>query len=319
MTITPPPKYFPRPTLRERTRGQWFGILTTLGMNARYLRNKHGPCPICNAGKDRFRWDNKHGDGTYFCNQCGAGSGVDLVMRFLNMPFREAARRIEEAIGEAPSKPSRSLERSEEEKRTALRSLWLESSPVQRGDPVDRWFCNRGIGMSIYPDCLRTAAHLRHSGPPASFHPAMLARVTDPAGKSVMIHKTYVTADGTKAPVNNVRMFCTGSVPAGSAVRLAPPAAILGAAEGIETAAAATRLFGIPVWACLNEGRLQTFEPPAGTERLVVCGDNDANGAGQRAAHALASKLAAQLQVEVRIPDQAGMDWNDVLIGRGAP
>jgi hypothetical protein len=48
----------------------------------------------------------------------------------------------------------------------------------------------------------------------------MLARVTDPAGKSVMIHKTYITAEGTKAPVNNVRMFCPGSVPAGSAVRL---------------------------------------------------------------------------------------------------
>jgi putative DNA primase/helicase len=141
----------------------------------------------------------------------------------------------------------------------------------------------------------------------------MLARVADPAGKSVMIHKTYLTAEGTKALVEPVRMFCPGTVPAGSAVRLAPPGPVLGVAEGIETAFAAMRLFQIPVWACLNDGRLQAFEPPTGAERLIICGDNDSNGAGQRAAYALASRFVTHMQVEVRIPDQADTDWNDVL------
>jgi putative DNA primase/helicase len=128
-----------------------------------------------------------------------------------------------------------------------------------------------------------------------------------------MIHKTYLTAEGTKALVEPVRMFCPGTVPAGSAVRLAPPGPVLGVAEGIETAFAAMRLFQIPVWACLNDGRLQAFEPPTGAERLIICGDNDSNGAGQRAAYALASRFVTHMQVEVRIPDQADTDWNDVL------
>ena len=60
--------------------GRWQGILAELGLSD-YLSGKHGPCPIC-GGKDRFRWDNKGGNGTYFCNQCGAGDGFKLLQEF---------------------------------------------------------------------------------------------------------------------------------------------------------------------------------------------------------------------------------------------
>jgi putative DNA primase/helicase len=146
----------------------------------------------------------------------------------------------------------------------------------------------------------------------------MLAKVTDPAGKPVMIHRTYLTATGTKALVEKVRMFCAGKVPPGSAVRLAPAAPTMGVAEGIETALAAAKLFNIPTWAALNDGGVEKLEPPAGTESLIIFGDNDANGAGQRAAYALAARLAPKMQVEVRIPDQSGADWNDFLLMPGA-
>jgi putative DNA primase/helicase len=173
--------------------------------------------------------------------------------------------------------------------------------------------------MSSYPACLRICMRVRYSGPPVSFHPAMLARVTDPSDKPVMIHKTYVTATGGKAPVEQPRMFCQGSVPRGSAVRLAAPGAILGVAEGIETALAAAQLFRISVWAALSDFGVTYFEPPVGTERLIIFGDNDANGAGQKAAHRLASRLASCRQIEVRIPERipekSKTDWNDVLLG----
>jgi putative DNA primase/helicase len=267
-------------SLRERARGRWLSILTTLGVDARYLRNKHGPCPIENDGKDRFRWDDRNGDGTFICNQCGAGSGVDLVMRVLNLPFRDAAQRIEQVIGEArPELPK--PERGEASIRSALNALWGSGNPVRPGDPVDFWLRRRGIALSSYPACLRTCMRVRHGGPPVSFHPAMLARVTDPAGRPVMIHKTYLTMSGTKAAVEEPRMFCPGTIPRGSAVRLAVPGAIVGAAEGIETAFAAMMLFEVPVWAALNDRGVANFEPPAGTERLIIFGDNDANGVGQ--------------------------------------
>lgn len=302
-------------TLRERCNGRWRTILPALGIHSRFLTGKNGPCPLCPGGRDRWRFDNKRGDGTWICTHCGAGQGIKLAMLFTGLPFKELAERIERIIGEAPREIVRQ-ERSETAKRAALNELWQSAKPVRAGDPVDLWFHHRGIGMSIYPNCLRTAAQVRYSGPLVSFHPAMLATVADSDGKPATIHRTYLTAAGRKAPVEKVRMFCPGHVPPGGAVRLAAPGPTLGIAEGIETAFAAMRLFAIPVWAALNDGQLQKFKPPAATERLIICGDNDASGVGQAAAYALAARLAARLQVDVRIPDQVDTDWNDALLAR---
>jgi putative DNA primase/helicase len=246
-----------------------------------------------------------------------AGEGLKLALRFTGMNFKDLARRIEQIIGEAPREMPKP-EITDAVKRASLDRLWNSGHRVRSGDPVDRWMHSRGVGMSIYPDCLRTATGARYSGPPVSFHPAMLAKDSDTAGNLVMIHRTYLTLDGAKAAVDKPRMFCQGTVPPGSAVRLAVPSGLLGVAEGIETAIAAMRLFGVPTWAALNEGLLQKFEPPTGIERLIIFGDNDISGIGQAAAYALAARLAERLQIEVRLPDDSGEDWNDVLIKRRA-
>ncbi len=54
----------------KAARGHWAKILPALGVNI--LKNRHQPCPVC-GGKDRFRFDDQEGRGTWFCNQCGAG------------------------------------------------------------------------------------------------------------------------------------------------------------------------------------------------------------------------------------------------------
>ena len=153
--------------------------------------------------------------------------------------------------------------------------------------------------------------------PAVSYHPAMLAMVTDATGKPATIHKTYITADGRKAPVEKPRMFCAANVPPGGAVRLTPPAPILGIAEGIETAFAAMKMFGIPTWSALNAGGVEKFDPPADIQRLIIFGDNDENGRGQRAAYTLAARLSGRVEVEIRMPEQSGTDWNDALLERG--
>jgi putative DNA primase/helicase len=310
--------------LRARTRGRWVAILATLGVERRYLRNKHGPCPAC-GGTDRFRWDDKNGDGTFYCSRCGAGSGVDLLMRVRGLSFRQAALLIEQTILDTRASflgrddlPASTPQRSEAAIADAVNALWRRADPLRTGDPVDLWFRHRGISVPIPPASLRTAMRVRHRGPPLTFHPAMLAQLTDPDATPVTLHRTWLTHTGTKAPVEPVRMFCPGKVPPASAVRLAPPGPVLGVAEGIETALAAQQLFGIPVWACLTAGRLKTFQPPVGTTQLIVCADHDADGTGQRAADALASRLTPRLPVEVRIPDIADTDWNDVRQNPGS-
>jgi len=301
--------------LSTKARGRWHQIMPELGIDARFLKKKNGPCPMC-GGKDRWRFSDLGGNGTWWYNRCGGGGGVALAMQFTGLPFKEVARRIEHIIGDAPVARPRT-ERSEESIRAALNVLWRSGGPIQAYDPVDRWLHARGVGMQNYPSCLRTSMRLRHSGPPVTWHPAMLAMVTDASGQPATIHKTYITNDGRKAPVDKARMFCAGSVPAGGSVRLAMPGPVMGVAEGIETSLAAMKSFGVPTWAALSDWGVEKFEPPEDAEYLTIFGDNDSHGAGQRAAYALASRLSGRIRVDVRIPEAPDTDWNDNAVGNG--
>jgi putative DNA primase/helicase len=298
--------------LHERARGRWLGILPAIGIDRRFLKKQNGPCPMC-GGTDRWRFTDIDGKGTWWCNSCHGGNGVALVMKFTGLPFHEAARRIERVIGEVPAEPARAG-RTDEQKRASLNALWRSGGLVDADDPVDRWLQRRGVAMQDYPKCLRVGMRIRHSGPPVTWHPAMLAMVTDPIGKPATIHKTYITADGAKAPVEKTRMFCAGSVPAGGAVRLAIPGPVMGIAEGIETALAAMKMFNVPTWAALNAGGVERFDPPVEAQRVIIFADNDQNGTGQRAAYALAARLSGRVQLEIKIPEKSDTDWNDVLL-----
>lgn len=75
--------------------GKWDYVLNSLGIETG--RGKHCPCPIC-GGKDRFRFDNQDGRGTYICNQCGSGDGLELVKNFFNCTNKEAAIKVTECL-----------------------------------------------------------------------------------------------------------------------------------------------------------------------------------------------------------------------------
>ena len=185
--------------LKDRAQGRWSGILPALGIGESFLTGKHGPCPLC-GGKDRWRWDNLEGRGTWICSKCGAGDGISLVMQKNGWEFREAAKQIEAVIGSAPADtPKR--ERSDRDKRDAMNKLWRMSKTVEADDPVGRYLCS-----SYWPDILPSLA----CAPPTicviqsdcpSFHPAMIAMVTGPDGAPLTLHRTYLTDDGNKAPV----------------------------------------------------------------------------------------------------------------------
>jgi putative DNA primase/helicase len=295
--------------LRERTRGRWREILVGVGIDHKHLA-KAVPCPLC-GGTDRFRFYDTDGNGTWFCRGCGHGSGADLVMRFRGVEFRDAAELIEQYIGPAPIGAKSA--KSSVDPQIRLRKLWSAATPTVQGDIVDRYLRSRCVGLDEYPTCIRTARKLRYYDDDAtSTFPTMLAMVHDVTGRPVTIHRTYIAVDGSgKAPVEKPRkVVCShGKSPH---VRLTPIEPVMGLAEGIETALAAAKLFGIPTWSALSTYGIETFEPQAEVDRLIIFGDHDTNGAGQKAAYALQVRLANRLAVEVRIPAHPG-DWNDVL------
>ncbi|MGB3314095.1 MAG: primase-helicase zinc-binding domain-containing protein [Albidovulum sp.] len=295
--------------MTDLARGKWKGVLATLGVPEEALQNKHGPCPMC-GGSDRFRWDNKDQRGTYICNQCGAGDGMKLLMAVRQWDFATAAREVEAIIGRvagelAPRAPS------EDENRKKLREVLSSCRPIQRGDPVDRYLSARGLEEHIYPSDLLTCERCWFED--GVFYPAMVAIVRDAFGKEINLHRTFL-GDGCKAPVDSPRRFMPGTLGEGSCIRLGPVNRILGIAEGIETALAASHRFMMPVWSALNAAMLQKWVPPLGVEEIVIYGDNDENFTGQAAAYSLAHRFRLKgIAASVSIPLRSGTDWADYI------
>jgi putative DNA primase/helicase len=278
--------------ISETARGRWHGILPQLGISPKLLRNRHGPCPMC-GGKDRFRFDNKDGKGTWICNKCGSGDGAELVKRVNGVEFKEAAKMIDAVVGRvSPVRPEGLVPHRDSEQ---LNALWQAASPLVRYDKV-AGYLERRCGLKEFPSCLRWA------------HPnIMLARVTERCGPAVTLHRTWIEGDKATA-----RKLMPGKLPDSVQVELAPWGPVLGIAEGIETALSASALFDVPVWAAISAPLLRKWRPPVGVEKVMIFGDNDESFTGQEAAYALARALSGDLEVEVKIPSIPGWDWNDV-------
>lgn len=302
-----------REPISERARGRWPSILTALGVNSKYLTGKNAPCPMC-GGKDRFRFTNWNQTGRYICNQCGNGDGVELAMKVNGWDFKRAAEEIEAVIGNC--QPSQAIIPNDEKtSREKKNKLWRSARAVIAGDFVDMYFSRRGLRQEAYPSCLRAAESIYYHAETPSWHPAMLAKVQGFDGVPVNIHRTYLTLGGDKAKLDPVRKMMPGDLPDGAAVRLHDAGPVLGIAEGIETAFAASELFRVPVWAALNANQMTRWTPPDGTDQVIIFGDNDKNFTGQRAAFELAKRLSSRLEsVRVEITPKPGQDWNDVLI-----
>ncbi|UVK43275.1 toprim domain-containing protein [Mesorhizobium sp. AR07] len=312
-----------REPLKTRAEGRWFSILSAIGIPSKSLKNKHGPCPIC-GGKDRFRFDDKGGRGTFFCSHCGAGDGIELVKLFRGLDFKEAAVEIEKYIGAAPiMAPGNRQPATDDQKRNEMTSLWKRSKPISLDDHAGRYL-HRRTGLVEFPSSLRFTEDERYvdAGAKPSWHPAMVAKV-DPSdqaaaqGERAAIHRTYLDKFGGKADVLAPRKML-GAMPTGAAVRLMPHQDTLGIAEGIETALSASVLYNMPVWAALTAGLLQEWTPPASVETVFIFGDNDASSTGQAAAYSLCQRLKAKgLSAFVELPPVVGQDWNDVLLRHG--
>jgi len=298
--------------IQDRARGRWRSLLPQLGVAESFLSNKHGPCPMC-GGTDRWRWDDKAGSGSWICSHCGAGSGVDLVMRVNGCEFLPAKRMIEDLLPStvvAPVKAERVVDVDR------LRAIWRTAEPLTGTDPASWYLTGRGLSCDTWPTQLRflPRATYVHDDKTKTQHPALVAHYVSPDASEMTLHFTYLDSVGRKASVPKVRKLAAGKMPRGGAVRLANSAETMGVAEGIETALSASKMFDVPVWATLSAGALMKWEPPPTARNVIVFGDSDTSLTGQLAAYSLAYRLRKEgINAEVRLPDQMDSDWNDML------
>ena len=291
---------------RDIAKGHWREILPALGLDARFLQNRHGPCPIC-GGDDRFRFDDRFQYGGYICSQCGAGDGFKLAGKITGLSFNELAERIRQMLGHSNEYQGAMGDVEEMRQREKMKAVWEGSGPPKLYGPTAAYLEER-VG------CLWPSQELREAF--YGQYPMMVARVRDYSGqRAVNLHLTILTHDGHKADLEVSKRLMKGKLPDGCAIRLGPEKAVMGVAEGIETAISAAIMFDMPVWACINGTLLSKWIPPAKAEQVTVFGDNDANFTGQSKAYHLANRLEVQYKrrVTVSIPPVVGQDWNDHL------
>jgi putative DNA primase/helicase len=316
----------------------WYKVLPAFGIDAAFLKKKQGPCPIC-GGKDRFRFDNKFGAGNWFCNKCGAGNGLTLILALTTQDTREVIHSLETLTGIHPVRtitPKQTAQAAAEQSARAQRALnaaWDVALDVSPFDPVWTYLQTRvphllldklSKDVRYHPRLKYWDADRRSE----SYHPAMLWRVRLPNGRPASIHRTYLTRDGYKAPVVQPKKLMTGVEPiTGGAIRLPaqPIGERMGVCEGIETALAvfAASQHQLPIWAAISATMLGAFVVPDSVRELLIYADHDpvdpVHGwrPGEHWAKILLDRLAKErpgLTVSIKLPTHESEDFADVWL-----
>lgn len=327
----------------------WQKKLVTAGIDINCLKKKAGPCPLCYDGKHgahRFRFDNKGGLGTWYCQKCGAGNGYTLIERFTGKSKVEILKFLDDGtcglsdVGTpikrftfedadfSPTQVQKNLQR--------LKDVSGRCKALSGADPVSMYLGNRVPGCDLRRISQDISFHpglkFFEEGEGGGFvdrgtFPAMVARVVDANNRPITLHRTYLTMNGGKAPLENAKKQMKGIRKLdGAAIRLVevPESRVLGLTEGIETglAVATGYRYGINVWSLLNCGNLALADIPEGRfDKIIIFADHDRVDLkkdyrpGEHFALLLKERLEKMgYQVVVKIPPKEGTDYADVWL-----
>ena len=306
-------------TIAEQYQGRWRGILIRLGIDETFLTNKHGPCPIC-QGKDRFRFDDKDGRGTYYCNGCGAGDAVQLLQRVFGWNIRETIDEIKAVAGEIDAQPFK-LPIDNEARRAALNLVWAEAKSqatlikyvTGRGIPDDTLM---GLTTVRGTDRLfNSTTKLYSSG--------VVSLIQAPDRIPVSIHRIYgpVDADPPGGSKREKKIMPPLGTITGGAIRLGEPTDHLCVAEGLESGLAVRAIMNnTPTWCGISANGMKAMVLPKDLRQLDIFLDRDASFTGQLAGYTLAHdylRLNCKCKVRVFVPGRLGedpLDCYDIMV-----
>lgn len=286
-------------------KGQWPHILPALGVNV--VLNRHQPCPVC-QGKDRFRFDDKDGRGTWYCNQCGAGDGLSLVSKALAVSVAEAASQVNSVTGNLPPVPADEVATVPDSKKgmkeaAALAARLLEASRTTTGNA---YLTRKGLA-SLACQVLTTT----HKVATISYRAGdVLVPLHTPEGN--LVNLQLINADGTKRTLKGgqVKGTCHTLEGKNSASKR------LWLVEGYATGLTVNQLTGDTVLVALSSVNLLSLASLVRerhpTQQLIIAADRDLNGDGQTKAAAAANAC----QGLVALPPVFG-DWNDAFMQHG--
>ncbi|EJX4571515.1 toprim domain-containing protein, partial [Salmonella enterica] len=277
-------------------------------------RHFKGKCPIC-GGVGKFRCDDKDGKGTWVC-VCGSGDGMSLVLQATGKPFVQVCEEIDSLTGNSYSRPETERPSSKimSDRQKVIRKFSRLSE--LRKTSGEAYLQRRGI-LELPDEGIRFCDKQTCNG---REYQALYSLATDDKGALCYLHRTLLDGDRKADVVAAKKLMAlqessyleyAGSV----AIRMFPPAATLGIAEGIETALSCRQIYRCNVWSVMNTSFMEKFIAPPGVNHLVIFADNDTHGAGLAAAFKCGkNNILSRNDVEkvsIRWPDLP--DFNDML------
>ncbi|EED7556079.1 toprim domain-containing protein, partial [Salmonella enterica subsp. enterica] len=286
--------------------GHWPRILPALGVNV--IKNRHQSCPVC-GGSDRFRFDDKQGRGTWFCNQCGAGDGLKLVEKVFGVTPSEAAGKVNVVTGNLPPVAPEVIAAAEagaEADRKAAAALAVRLIEKTRPASGNAYLTRKG-----FPDRECPVLTVMHKTGGVTFRAGdVVVPLHDDTG--ALVNLQFINADGLKRTLKGgaVKGTChiiEGQKQAGKRLWIA---------EGYATALTVHHLTGETVMVALSSVNLLSLASLARQKypacQIVLAADRDLNGDGQNKAAAAADACEGV----VALPPVFG-DWNDAFVQKG--
>lgn len=297
--------------------GRWDNeILPHFGVDKHLLTGKHGPCPIC-GGKDRFRFDNKNGRGTFYCNHCGAGDGFNFVEKYKKVSNREAFHMVAQYL--------RSNGLAIQGQKTLAKKEILSPVPTQAQEMAEnqvmnilaqcsRWYTHPYLKAKKLnlPVLINTKSYQVQGSKQIIRENALIIPLHD-LKTGDLVSLQFINTDGSrgyiaKSTIANAVHVVTGRHPLLSWI---------GITEGYADALTIALLTDAEVIMACDAGgltskaeRIQALYPD---KRLVFFADKDESETGQKAAKA-AQQLTGGCIVT---PPDVGDDWNDYFKKHG--
>ena len=247
----------------------------------------------------------------FHCFGCSAHSDViGFVMRTENLAFPDAAMRLAVEAGLAHGEGLKPIDRAElerqRERRRQQRELAGREEAAKQHRVLDIWQSGQPIagtraeiylrGRGIDPNTLLTEPAgwpetLAYSSDASTeidgrSRPALIVAVNDARTGLVRgLQRIFLNPNGSPVLIKKgdklkkVKLSL-GSIK-GNAAQFSSwpdPDGRWGIAEGLETALAATQLFGFPVWSAISSGNMPNIAPPSWCRYVTIFADHDDGG-----------------------------------------
>lgn len=288
-----------------RAGGRWPSILHSLGI-AVPDKNKHGECPKC-GGKDRFRFDDKNGRGTWICNQCGNGDGLDLVERVLGYEHPRALAEITRILGQLPTTTAPARKEASDAQKHAQMAKTYHALAAHAVMGESAYLKSKGLTGHQYPLTTSPYSMAGMAFPDGSL---LLPLVTL---DNAITGAQLISPNGDKCLLAGSKM--TGAFLAVSAMPEEYPERVI-ITEGFATALTVSGLSegwciaAVSANNLLNVARIIRDKWP--DTRLVVAGDNDFADGKDNTGREKAFQAAQAVNGWVTIPPgQFKADWDD--------